>query len=103
MRYFEADYVELAVGALAVVALALARWHAAPVLLKLARRTGWSMLLLAALPVALRLALLRTAPAPVPSTADDTSFLLLADTLAHFRLANPPHPFHRFFETNFVL
>ena len=102
MRYFEADYIELAL-AIALVALALARLRAAPVLLKLARSTGWSMLLLAALPVALRLALLRTAPAPVASTADDTSFLLLADTLAHFRLANPAHAYHRFFETNFVL
>ena len=102
MPYFSADYIELAL-AVALVALALARFRAAPVLLKLARSTGWSMLLLAALPVALRLALLRTAPAPVASTADDTSFLLLADTLAHFRLANPARSFHRFFETNFVL
>ncbi|MBV9397975.1 MAG: hypothetical protein JO062_08340 [Bryobacterales bacterium] len=63
----------------------------------------WCMLLLAILPVALRLALLHRASAPVPATADDTSYLLLADTLSHFRLANPPHPFARFFETNFVL
>src|SRR5215471_9305387 len=61
------------------------------------------MLLLAVLPAALRLALLPRAPAPIPATADDMSYLLLADTLSHFRLANPPHPFARFFETNFVL
>jgi hypothetical protein len=61
------------------------------------------MVLLATLPVALRLALLPRAPVPIPATADDTSYVLLADTLAHFRLANPPHPFARFFETNFVL
>ena len=27
----------------------------------------------------------------------------MADTLLHFRLANPPHPLHQFFETFFVL
>jgi len=61
------------------------------------------MLLWAILPVALRLPLLPRAPAPVPATADDMSYLLLADTLSHLRLANPPHAFARFFETNFVL
>jgi hypothetical protein len=63
---------------------------------------GW-MFLFAALPIILRLALLQKAPVPIPGTADDTSYLLLADTLSHFRLANPPHQFARFFETNFVL
>jgi hypothetical protein len=51
----------------------------------------------------LRLALLPRAGAPIPSTADDGSYLLLADTLRHFRLANPTHPFFRFFESTFVL
>src|ERR1019366_5081193 len=48
-------------------------------------------------------ALLPKFPAPVPSGADDYGYLLLADTLRHFRLANPMHPMHRFFETVFVL
>ena len=61
------------------------------------------MLFLAVLPVALRLALFAHSPAPVPSAADDTSYLLLADTLSHFRLANPTHLFHRFFESTFIL
>ncbi len=61
------------------------------------------MPLLFALPVALRLLLLPQAPVPLPRTPDDFSFALLGDTLAHFRLANPPHPMSRFFETNFVL
>jgi hypothetical protein len=61
------------------------------------------MLTVACLPIALRLALLPQAPVPAPRTPDDFSFALLGDTLAHFRLANPPHPMHRFFETNFVL
>jgi hypothetical protein len=61
------------------------------------------MLLLAGLTIALRLALLSSHPVPTPQGADDYSYLLLGDTLAHFRLANPTHPLHRFFETNFVL
>jgi hypothetical protein len=69
----------------------------------LAHRTAWCMLAVGALPVVLRLAMLPVTGVPIPSTADDTSYLLLADTLSHFRLANPMHPLHRFFETNFVL
>jgi hypothetical protein len=61
------------------------------------------MPLLAALPIVLRLALLPHSPIPVAQIADDFSNLLLGDTLAHFRLANPAHPMHRFFETAFVL
>jgi hypothetical protein len=61
------------------------------------------MVALALLPVALRLALLVLEPAPFPRVADDFSYLLLGDTLAHFRLANPVHPMHRFFEAVFVV
>jgi hypothetical protein len=61
------------------------------------------MLVLATLPIALRLALLGHHPVPTPRVADDFSYLLLGDTLAHFRLANPMHPMHRFFEAVFVL
>jgi hypothetical protein len=73
------------------------------VLRAVAERPAWSMGLLFALPILLRLALLPRHPVPVPQTSDDFSFLLLADTLAHFRLANPVHPMRRFFETVFVL
>jgi hypothetical protein len=69
----------------------------------LANRTGWCLMLLASLPVLLRLALLPHHPVPTPNTADDFSYLLLGDTLAHFRLANATHPMHRFFEAMFVL
>lgn len=70
---------------------------------KLAPRTGWCMLLLALLPVALRLALLPHHPIPSPEVYDEFGHLLVADTLRHFRLANPAHPLHQFFETFFVL
>ena len=69
----------------------------------LAAKRVWCGLLLAASPVFLRLALLPHHPEPTPAGADDFSYLLLSDTLAHSRLANPPHPMHRFFEANFVL
>jgi len=69
----------------------------------LASRTGWSMLLLAALPVILRLALLPYHPIPSPDVYDEFSHLLAADTLRHLRLANPPHSLPQFFETQFVL
>jgi hypothetical protein len=61
------------------------------------------ILLFFAAPIALRLALLQNHPVPPPSGVDDFSYLLLSDTLAHFRLANPPHIFNRFFETDYVL
>jgi hypothetical protein len=96
------DFVELALVAL-LVALVLARGALEPAARRFAQRTGWCMLLLFALPIALRLALLPHFPVPVPGGADDYSYLLLADTLRHFRLTNPAHPVHQFFETVFVL
>lgn len=97
------DLIELALaGLLLALALAWRPWLA-PYAARLARRPAWCMLLLAALPVALRLVLLARHPAPVPDIYDEFSHLLVADTLRHFRLANPVHPLHRFFETFFVL
>jgi len=61
------------------------------------------MLALFVLPIILRLALLPRSPVPTPSGADDFGYLLLSDTLLHGRLANPSHPLHQFFETNFVI
>jgi hypothetical protein len=96
------DSIELAVAAI-LLALFLAWPRMAPRAADFAKKTAWCMLALAILPIALRLILLARDPAPIPATADDMSYLLLADTLRHLRLANPPHPFARFFETNFVL
>ena len=96
------DFFGLALAILLAV-LVLALIPIEPVARKLARRTRWCMLFLAGLTVALRLTLLPVHPVPTPKGADDFSYLLLADTVAHFRLANPLHAMHRFFETTFVL
>jgi len=97
------DFIELAAAALLVLlALAWRPWIE-PFARSLATKTVWCMLLLAALPVALRLVLLPHHPIPSPQIYDEFGHLLVADTLRHFRLANPPHPLPRFFETFFVL
>ena len=96
------DFIELFVAAL-LVALVLVRPAMERMLRALAKRPAWSLLLLAALPVVLRLFLLPHHPMPSPASIEEFSHLLVADTLRHFRLANPPHPFHRFFETLSVL
>jgi len=97
-----ADFVEFTLALLlAGGALAWQKW-AGPVN-RLASKTLWCMAILGALPIVLRLAMLHTSPIPTALGADDFSYLLLGDTLAHFRLTNPVHPMHRFFETLFIL
>ncbi len=103
LGFAASDFIELFLT-LVFVALALAwRPWIEPWGRRLAEKTAWCMLLLALLPIALRLALLPQYPIPTPNVSDDFSYLLSADTLRHFRLANPVHPLHQFFETFFVL
>ena len=98
-----ADFIELILAVLLVMLVLASRPVLQPYARKLAQHTVWSMLLLAALPIGLRLALLPQYPIPSPNVTDDFSYILLADTLRHFRLANPPHGLHQFFETFFAL
>ena len=98
-----ADALELALTALLIAAALFGRPWIEPKVRKFAAKTGWCMLVLAVLPVALRLLLLGHHPVPTPDIYDEFSHLLAADTLRHFRLANPPHALPQFFETFFVL
>jgi hypothetical protein len=97
------DFVLLAVAALLVLTGLLWRHQVETRARQLAERTGWSMLLFFLLPIVLRLLLLPHHPVPTPDLYDEFGHLLVADTLRHFRLANPAHAFPQFFETFFVL
>lgn len=54
-------------------------------------------------PVVCRLLMLEWIGAPEPRIHDEFSHLLVADTLAHGRLANPQHPMWRHIETLYLL
>ncbi|HXK06049.1 MAG TPA: hypothetical protein VMS37_26850 [Verrucomicrobiae bacterium] len=98
-----ADFLLLGLGLLLVLTALAWRPLIEPCVLRFARRTGLCMAVLACLPVALRLLLLSHHPVPTPDLYDEFGHLLVADTLRHFRLANPPHALAQFFETFFVL
>src|SRR5215472_12830880 len=97
------DFFELALAAaLILLAITSRRWIE-PWAQRLAGRTTVCMIVLAALPVVLRLALLANHPVPTPDLYDEFGHIFTADTLRHFRLANPPHALPQFFETFFIL
>jgi hypothetical protein len=98
-----ADWLLLLITALFLLAAFTWRPAIEQAFAGLARSTRSCLLLLFLLPIILRLLLLPQHPVPTPGLFQDFGDLLVADTLLHGRLANPPHVMHQFFETFFVL
>jgi hypothetical protein len=67
--------------------------------IQIACRRVISCMLIVALSLAVRLALLRVEPKPQPFAPDEFAYIFGGETFAKGRLATPTHPMWRFFET----
>src|SRR3981081_856570 len=66
---------------------------------RFAERKRFATIVLFLSVILIRLLTLPFLPIPTPGIHDELSYLLMADTFAHARLANPPHPMWSSFET----
>ena len=66
---------------------------------RFAIKKGQVILGIAVATIVARLSFLWLIPVPIPVSHDEFAYLLAADTFAHGRLANPPHPMWLFLDT----
>jgi hypothetical protein len=101
--FFFAEYLLVAILIIAVYSLrgSHCRWCDAieQQWRHFAQRRSLVVLLVAVLTFSLRAAVLPNLPVPQPGIHDDFAYLLLGDTFAHGRVANPTHPLWIYFES----